>query len=156
MGELRGLGQGKVGRGRRDRLAGRNGSRQGHIECGIPGSIGRDVGEAQVALALSRTRWIPCGAGEKLDAIGADQRQTVIGTRDDHGRRALDHGAGHKRRILEIIGAGIAIARVVRRDAVRGINLGQGGNQIDAQSPVVRDGVLRNPDTDTRGVNGDT
>ncbi len=91
---------------------------------------GRHGRGAQIDLALAVSRRVGRGAGVEIErerAIGRAVERTA-----NTGCGAGD-GAHEHREILQVVGAGIGVARIVSRDAILA--------QIDAERAVTEDGV---------------
>src|SRR5207247_229632 len=114
-------------------------------EIDIAAAIRGHVLEAEECLPLPMTAWIGNRTSEELDAErvagGAVERPQNRGVRGGSGR------GGQHREILQIIGAGIGIARVIVRDAEAVL---RPAYQVNPERGVGENGIAENTPAGSR------
>ena len=127
---------------------------QRHREAGVAAGVGRHVGRAQVELALPVASRIEQGGGEEIEGEGRAGRRVQI-ARDDHATARVG-GVRKNREVLQSVGPGVGVARVVGGDAGRAevnAEIGVGEDGI-APEGVVRVGHRRGDADTIRAVEG--
>jgi hypothetical protein len=132
LGELRGVAV-WVGRGRRDEAARRNRYRQGNHKACEAAAVRRHRRGTDERLTLAETGGIARAIREELDHESHIRRTIQRSLYDRAAARAT--GGGDDREVLEIIGARVAIAMIVRRYPIAA--------EIDAKAGVREHGIRR-------------
>src|SRR4029453_10644136 len=119
---------GWVGGGRGDELARGHDNGQRRSDGAVARGVGRHGRGAEIALALAIARAVGSGAREELDRVDGAGR-AVERAGEVRAARAVGQGRGQHREVLEVVGAGVTVPRVVVVHAVSA--------QVDAERGVV-------------------
>ena len=128
------------GGGRGNILSGGNGGGQCSIESPVSTAIRRDGRKTEIGLSLSVTGRILTGGNSvfiEFDPEGGTGR-TVEGSIDSHLCGGIHIRRDQHREVLQVVGAGVSVARIVDGDAI--------GLEVNTKLTVVNDCVLRKTD----------